>query len=304
MHSIVVMNGSSLRGDNTKRAQLYDYTDIMRRGKYDDSYEELGLTKEQYEIISNYDILLGDEITPDLLMETAEKINSIKEEEQSAVERLKVCFSLYLQRLLYIDIPHNHVLIIIYALLAVIFFRKKEKLNMFMLGCMVMGRTAIWMYLLWQGRTPARVIWSLYYIEILVMLGILLCSLKKHKSTIIKWTKTKKYMPILIAVVLIYICASQVMFLTLRMKNFKTRTESWQVMREYCADRKDDIFLFDMASFSEYSEYQYQKDLENMIYMGSWLAYNPLTEQMLEKYNASDCGELMTINDNVYVVFD
>ena len=81
---------------NDSRTELYDYTDFLSTDWYQERYELLGLTREQYQVLAHYDTLLDQEIDARVLDRTVRRIKDLRGDVVTDVY-LRQCVEAYLR---------------------------------------------------------------------------------------------------------------------------------------------------------------------------------------------------------------
>ena len=275
---------------NEVRTQLYDYTGFSSYPQ-DMLEEELGLTGTQYQMLSSYDTILDSRVDEELLIQAIDRAPDGK-------TSIKEVLNGYINFLKYERMPLRFFVLLLYvALFATVFLKKDFKLLLPSLA-IALGRNTIWLYLMWQGRFPERIIISLYFLEGLLLLGLLLREVAEIKKELLRFACIGG------AVCLIALAYLQVRYTTNRMEKQLKYQQEWNNLKEYCLDRPDNLYLLDVFSVVVYGEMQYEKDPENMMLLGGWMTKNPLVNQRFEKYQAKDAAEALLGGQDVYLVLD
>ena len=84
---------------------------------------------------------------------------------------------------------------------------------------------------------------------------------------------------------------------------------SYQQVKEYCAENKDNLYLMDMNSASFFSSSIFKSVesengiCDNLLPLGSWPNKSPLVTENLERYGVKDITEDLVDDEHVYFVF-
>jgi len=151
---------------NDVRTQVYDYLNVHTEEAALESYAAEGVTKEDVEVISSYDLALFSDGTGNLpalktVMAYGEKSR------ESTKDRLIWAVKHYVHRSLMQmdDFPLNYLVLIVYLGLLAFYVWKKKFILLLPLAGLGCYRSAFWIFLLFRGRYPDRVILSLYLLE-------------------------------------------------------------------------------------------------------------------------------------------
>ena len=75
--------------------------------------------------------------------------------------------------------------------------------------------------------------------------------------------------------------------------------QGWKILKEYCAEQPETLFLADVFSVVQYAENQYTRDSENIKLLGGWLSTSPLTQEVFDEIGAADAAEALYAGDGV-----
>lgn len=274
---------------NDARTLLYDYTDFLSTESYKENCEAYGMTSTEYDVLYHYNNMLEPSIDAERMQEIADKVSAGMDGKVINVATIKDSIYKYYLQVRYNDTPFNYIWLGTVCLLAVVCICCKAWLRLGVLGVLEIGRSLVWIYLIWQGRFPERVSVSLYLIEILLLLGMLQMTASK-----VKWNAAKKvWVEWGLTVLLISACAFEWKDIFRELEYRHEVQKDWEALKEYCAERPETIYMMDVFSVVTYAESQYSKDLENMKIMGGWLSASPLSEQVFAQMGAKDAAEAL-----------
>ena len=162
-----------------KRTELYDFQFIPPYEENKDFYESIGMAAGRQEVLRSGNFGLDEEIDADCLEEVVDYAKKLKGEWQITAEVWKQAIVNYRYRTFHktdhkADYPWNLPAVGLYVVVLIVavwnrHFRYIPEL--LLLGTV---RTGLWMFILYRGRAPERITHSLYLVEILILIGMLL----------------------------------------------------------------------------------------------------------------------------------
>ncbi len=292
---------------NDARTRLYDYDGLLPYDANKDAFEKAGISREQHRIMEEYVLVLDESVTAGTQENAADIAVSVREEQRSAVSYLVECVKEYYYHIMYTDQPYNLLLICGYLLVLVLLLRRKEWVKLLLLCCLAGGRSLIWVFLIWRGRFPERIYVSLYFLDLMILAGmmvdLLLTGRKVRKADLADSDKNyKTYIPrvmggvICILLLLSGLQQSHVMYG--RSRQQAERQRSWETLLRYCQDHLDTLYLLDVRSMVNYTGKVWDRTTrqENHLLGGGWMSETPLLNGRLK--GAADGGELFTEADS------
>ena len=278
---------------NDSRTALYDYTDFLSTDRYRELYTELGLSEEQFAILSHYDTLLDQSIDADLLEDTTRRIQELKGNEGTAT-LIKQGMERYYLHLRYDGRPYSLIWMGCYILLGLLLLIHKRWDRLLLLVTLAAGRSLIWIYLIVQGRFPERIWVSLYLIEILLLLGMLLEECLRVRTVDRSGGKQGSTTAALLLTLMLLgvMLPGQLQETCQRVKLQQDRQTEWALLTDSLA-QEDDLYLIDVFSAVAYAGELYKADDDRLMMMGGWLTASPLAKQRLEEYDAKDAAEAL-----------
>lgn len=281
---------------NEVRTQLYDYTDFHSTDVYGQNYEQYGMTKEEFLILDSYNTMLDQAVDGEKIGMVAEKVTAGMHGGNSFAQQIKECVLKYYYEMRYSNHMYVYAWAAVLVVLMGILLLEKKWLQAALVVCLEAGRSMIWMYLIYRGRFPERVVVSLYVIEIMLLTGLLVGVTSVNKG------KVYKAAQIALAAIL-----SLILFVQVGMDAQRTQAQSriqkeWTILTEYCEKDPENLYLIDVFSAVEYGGVQYQQDAANMMLAGGWMSDSPLATDRFHKMNAADGGQALFENENVLFV--
>lgn len=289
----------SYQAYNDSRTLLYDYTDFLSTDAYGENYASYGMTADEYLILSSYNTMLDANIDEEKMQAVAEAVSNGMQQETGFAQKLKECILKYYTQIRYSDAPYNYFWVAAYLLLAAGFVFSKKRRQLLLLGILGAGRSGIWMYLIWRGRFPERVSLSLYIMELLFLLGMsiwLVRDIKCSKELV------KNICTVGIILFLMGLCFYQWKDTTDKVQYQATVQRQWNMLKDYCEESPEKLYLVDVFSAVEYAGMQYEEDAENIMLMGGWMSASPLAEERFTKLGAEDAAEALVYQDNVSLI--
>ena len=276
---------------NDSRTKLYDYTDFLSTDWYQERYELLGLTREQYQVLTHYDTLLDQEIDARVLDRTVRRIKDLRGDVVTD-EYLRQCVEAYLRHLRYDGRPYSLVWAGCCGVLLLLLAVGKRWDRLLLLGALAGGRSMIWVYLIARGRFPERVWVSLYLLEICLLLGMLFREWIGSRESVPGGIR--RFLPAATAVLvlaLLWGAAAIQLPQTLQMaETQREKQEQWNTLAQALEGQEDLLYLMDVFSAVAYAGELYGRDPEQIMLLGGWLTGSPLALQRLEKYGAPDAA--------------
>lgn len=275
---------------NEARTALYDYTLVWESDEAVEYYRECGVTEEAYPLYRYYDLLPETSVTTERL----QKMADFQEPSRtvSEVQKLKnVIYDIRTNTLgtKKADFPYAYLLIVFYVAVIIRIITERR----YLLGGAVCGsgllHILLYGWLLWRGRTPERVMVSLYMIELFLLLAVLWPLLERSRWMV----------RILCAVSLIaafFVGGNSV-------KGYRQQSSVNQcddVIYSYMANRPQQLYLVETYATVDHTAPVFQVGGEadgNVLLMGGWLYGSPLEKRKLERFGYEDVPSLFTGGD-------
>lgn len=162
------------------------------------------------------------------------------------------------------------------------------------------GRSVSWIYVLYGGRFPRRIVQPLITVDFLVLCGILLAfnllySERKNSYALI--------LPVLFALSIL-----SVVITTKDVKeNYRIHEEVWQGLKSYCFSHPDNFYIWTYASgtlehFCETPFAPGQDTYQNFMYTNWGVVCNPNTQKKLAAWDIGEFGQDLVKSDRVYFI--
>lgn len=284
----------SYREYNDSRTKLYDYTDFLSTDRYQQRYEELGLSWEQFQVLTHYDTVLDQKIDARVLDQTVTRLDSLRGEEVRD-GYLRQCLVSYYRHVRYDGRPYSLVWAGCYGMLLLLLAGQKRWDRLLLLGALAAGRSLIWVYLIARGRFPERIWLSLYLMELCLLLGM---ALRESIGCREAWRGSGKRWicggAIFLGLALLCLTAVGLLLQTSDRVNAQQRKQDeWNLLTERLEADEDTFYLMDVFSAVAYAGELYKKDSEQIMLLGGWLTQSPLVQRRLAVYDAADGAQAL-----------
>ncbi len=304
------------------RTQLYDFLTIPDYEENVDFYESADISKASYQLLQNYNFTLDDEITGETLLRVVEYANEQRISKYQGLEKLYYqMFTLpireglwaYSHRLLCDpavageDVPWNFICGGLYILLVVLVCFSKRLHTLVSIASLFVLRSGLWMYLILKQRTPVRVTYSLFVIELVFLLVLLLEELRwlgENEKLKNPGLLCSGIAGLLLAGATVVSIISWGEFCT-EYKNTVSLNEEWEELLAYCMERRENFYFMDVYSTVSYAEAVFETvadGTENYDICGGWLAKSPLSEEKYAQFGIGSVSQALTEQENVFFV--
>lgn len=320
------------------RTQIYDFksADLRSYASNQAFYDALGLSEAQCALLENYNFGADDAIDADVLESVAEYglqtegyfAHSLSEGLWLYRERLMNNAALGFQEMPYLFLEAAFVVFLL--LLSVL---KRGSGLIWKLASLAAVRSILWMYLILRERVPDRISHPLYFLEILLLFGLLLNALETSgQETAAKepaWKETSgqaarqkasglagggwmlRRRGQLSAVCLSFFFIVCLCLLpqawTKTVQEYDRRESVNQVDRKaraYYGEHPQNLYLADVQSTVEYSQKLFEpaRGLGNYDLLGGWACKSPLMEKKLAAFGYTSMGQAVAEGENVRFV--
>lgn len=287
---------------NHYRERVGDFYTWPEYGECSDALTQLGITEEAYMYRKSGAPYIGHGMT----VEDWKQMHDIARECYLArtdfTKRLKNVAIGTLSVFLYEDgmQPANFLALLLMAatLFLILLHRNYNALTVFALY--FAGRSVSWVYVLYEGRFPKRIIQPLITMDYAVLFGILL------GFNLIRMEHSRRY-AIIFPVVAALSAGSLVMTKNNIDANYHAHQETWERLKAYCHAHPGNLYIWTYASgtLEHYCESPFDLTLDtynNFVYTNWGVILNPNTRTKLEKYGVEDFGQDLVDSDCTYFI--
>ncbi|MBD5528318.1 MAG: hypothetical protein HDR02_07920 [Lachnospiraceae bacterium] len=287
---------------NNSRTRLYDYTDFLSTDRYRETYEQLGLDRQQYQVLAHYDLLLDGDVDGELLERTAQRIEDMGVDTSDS-RYLWQCLKNYYLHVRYDGWPYSLIWAGAWGLLLIILAVDRRWRKLTLLAALLLGRSLIWVYLIARGRFPERVWLSLYLMEICLLLGLLLRECVGLREAAAGGRKHWIAMGCLALCLALVgsVVPTQLRRTVQRVTQQQEKQDQWNLLTDSLDGQY--LYLMDVYSAVAYAGELYRKDCGHIMLLGGWLTQSPLVRQRLAAYDAGDGAQALR-HEQVRLIVD
>ena len=166
--------------------------------------------------------------------------------------------------------------------------------------CYLFGRSVSWIYVLYEGRFPKRIIQPLITADFMILFGILL------GFNLLRLETKKRYALILplflsLSVLSLYLTKVNVD------ENYHAHEKTWEELKAYCHAHPDNFYIwtYDSGTLENYCESPFDTTLDtynNFFYTNWGVVCNPNSKIKLTAHGIGDFGRDVAENDHVYFI--
>ena len=293
---------SDFRRINHYRERVGDFYTWPEYEECAEALTDLGITEEAY----NYRRSGAPHIGYDMSVEDWKQMHDIAREcyltRTNFSDRLKNIVKGGLTVFLYEDgmQPANLLaaLLILVTFLLILVQRNHNALPVYLFY--LIGRTVSWVYVLYEGRFPKRIIQPLITVDHAVLFAILLA------FNLLRLEKSRRYL-IILPVVFLFSAASLLITKNNVDANYHVHQETWEQLKEYCHSHPENLYIWTYGSgtLEHYCESPFDLTLDtynNFIYTNWGVVLNPNTRTKLAQHGIDSFGRELVENDHVYFI--
>lgn len=308
------------------RTELYDYQVVPLYDGNEAFYESLGMEEAEALLFDNYNFGISNKVDSDTMWKVADYAGSKREEELSFSERLIQKIRLYIYELSHgknstgSDYPFNMVAGLLYIMIAGLLIAVKDYIGLLRPIALFAGRSLIWLYILLGDRTPDRITHSLYFIEIIVLLGILVHIISGEKTGYILNTEkivkddsgVKYYGMVTLVIITVFVALIKLIipdsayYLKSDQNVRKDINMPYIELYKYTNNHPDNLYLMDVYSSVSYSEKMFgvnsKINKSNTEIAGGWFCFSPGQSLKLSKFESGNDLKQALLSDGVYFI--
>jgi hypothetical protein len=288
------------------RTNLYDFYELPQYDENEGFYDEIGLSKESYTLLENYNFALDESIDSWML----KSISDYQKENAGISNDLANTFgfvsknnikeALWLYRSHLVSVVSNifggdfleFLIIVLYVvcIVLILYIRKDDKyyVDIMEIILLMFVRSFLWLYLYMVDRVIDRVTVPLLMLEMCVLMTIILFK----AMVLLKATTDKGLMSVLgavFAVVLVALSIKSWNDIGAEMTNRAMADMRWNALKGYCLENDNSYYVIDVYSSTSYNGASYSEKIfknvdnsyKNYDVCGGWIAKSPLMRQKL-----------------------
>lgn len=314
---------SNFRDFFDARTKLYDFYDIPDYEQNIDFYESVGLSKESYTLLENYNFALDDSIDTWLLESMADYQKGRLKNTLGLVSKNSVreALWLYKNRLLQNCSTIDFAVVGVYVMYLLLCLVPAIKNGPFWTAfgktvpkivLLLLIRSVLWLYLYMIGRPLDRVTMPLIMAELACIIGFGLNDIQRFARI---WENEKpKVTALTVYLFLLFMLAAAFAKSFVRVNSeYEARERAdcrWYALMDYCRERNENYYVIDVYSATSYKGAAYSEKIfadvdnsyKNFDYCGGWLAKSPLARQKLADRGFRDLQSALLKQNQVYFV--
>ena len=273
------------------RTEVYDFTGIPEYDTNEDFYESEGITREQWQLLVDYNYALDENITADTLEKIASYVRSGEAKDANgdpytrANVGIKTAIGQYIRSIVDFTadpmyMPLRLIVTLLFIALIILSVLSRRGDTLVGLAVVFLCRSVPWIYFYYSGRPVERLSHPMFFIEAAILLTML-CQTK-----IGRLDKGLVYLTLILILVLCVV-------------NLKTE---WGEMAQQMREREEvnasyeklcghtttteGYYLIDVYSTVDFTEKVFapQADKSNQMLAGGWMAGSPLDAKKEKDY--------------------
>ena len=305
------------------RTKLYDFYDLPVYDENKAFYESVGLSRESYALLENYNFALDESIDTWLLESMVRYQRRQLNDTFGLVSKNSVreAFWLYQQRILKqmsaadLAVAAAYGLYVVFCMIpavknrqiGAVFRRIVPKIAL-----LLVIRSVLWLYLYMMDRVLERVTMPLLMTELAFILGFLLYDLRRLEKSAEPKKKGITATTVYLLVIFLLAAAFAVNFGRVN-DEYEARARAdmrWHAFMDYCREHADAYYVMDVYSATSYEGASYSEKMfedvdnacKNYDYCGGWLAKSPLARKKLADKGFRDMQSALLQEKGAYFV--
>lgn len=308
------------------RTKLYDFYGLPDYEDNRDFYASIGLSRESYTLLENYNFALDESIDTWRLEAIVAYQEQLAKEGKGLhdtfgfVSRNSIREALWkyrgqIQNNMSLASAAVIVLYLLYVILCVAPAKGRQRAGavLKLLGILAV-RSVLWLYLCMVDRVLDRVTMPLLMMEFVMLVGFLLCDYSEDCSG--RTFQVARFASYLLCIV------GAIAALAVNQQNVQAEydmravsDERWNAMMDYCRKNGNNYYIIDVYSSTSYQGAPYAEKMftdvddsyKNFDICGGWAAKSPLARQKLERYHFKDiqsalCGSRTGSQPRAYFI--
>jgi len=293
------------------RTTLYDFTGIPDYESNKEFYESQDADVFVYDRLSDYNYVLSYRVEPVFLEKLAEYALEHNTRQKSVpysvfeviknlaswrtpAERRALTSqeSASYEEGVKLHVPNNVCVIILYVLAVIAAIYARDIRWAYTLPILLVMRTICWGYITYRGRINARIAHPLYFMEIVILVGVLLVAWAESDYSSVR---VRKYTSALLMSAFIGSNIINALYIQDNISDIKEKSanrEKYNVeanaLYAYTAQNAREYYLVDVYSTVNYTEKIFDRKTAgkgNLQLAGGWMALSPLDEAKQSHYN-------------------
>ena len=273
------------------RTEVYDFTGIPEYDTNEDFYESEGITREQWQLLVDYNYALDENITADTLEKIASYVRSGEAKDANgdpytrANVGIKTAIGQYIRSLVDFTansmyMPLRLIVTLLFIALIILSVLSRRGDTLVGLAVVLLCRSVPWIYFYYSGRPVERLSHPMFFIEAAILLTML-CQTK-----IGRLDKGLVYLTLILILVLCVVNLKTEWGDTARqMREREEVNASYEKLCEHTTTTEG-YYLIDVYSTVDFTEKVFapQADKSNQMLAGGWMAGSPLDAKKEKDY--------------------
>ncbi len=273
------------------RTEVYDFTGIPEYDTNEDFYESEGITKEQWQLLVDYNYALDDNISADTLETIASFVRSgeAKDANGDSYTRanvgIKTAIGQYIRSIVDFTadpmyMPLRLIVTLLFIALVILSILSRRGDTLFGLAVVFLCRSVPWIYFYYSGRPVERLSHPMFFIEAAILLTML-CQTK-----IGCLDKGLVYLTLILILVLCVVnLKTEWGEMARQMHEREEVNASYEKLCEHTVTTEG-YYLIDVYSTVDFTEKVFapQADKSNQMLAGGWMAGSPLDAKKEKDY--------------------
>ena len=288
------------------RTEVYDFTGIPEYDTNEDFYESEGITREQWQLLVDYNYALDETITVDTLEKIASYVRSGEAKDANgnpytrANVGIKTAIGQYIRSIVDFTadpmyMPLRLIVTLLFIALIILSVLSRRGDTLVGLAVVFLCRSVPWIYFYYSGRPVERLSHPMFFIEAAILLTML-CQTK-----IGRLDKGLVYLTLILILVLCVVNLKTEWGDTAQqMREREEVNASYEKLCEHTMTTEG-YYLIDVYSTVDYTEKVFapQADKSNQMLAGGWMAGSPLDAKKEKDYELAHPDAA-----RVFVVYD
>ena len=288
------------------RTEVYDFTGIPEYDTNEDFYESEGITREQWQLLVDYNYALDDNISADTLEKIASYVRSGEAKDANgdpytrANVGIKTAMGQYIRSIVDFTadpmyMPLRLIVTLLFIALIILSVLSRRGDTLVGLAVVLLCRSVPWIYFYYSGRPVERLSHPMFFIEAAILLTML-CQTK-----IGRLDKGLVYLTLILILVLCVVNLKTELDDTARqMREREEVNASYEKLCEHTTTTEG-YYLIDVYSTVDFTEKVFapQADKSNQMLAGGWMAGSPLDAKKEKDYELAHPDAA-----RVFVVYD
>lgn len=288
------------------RTEVYDFTGIPEYDTNEDFYESESITREQWQLLVDYNYALDDNISADTLETIASFVRSGEAKDANgdpytrANVGIKTAIGQYIRSIVDFTadsmyMPFRLIFTLLFMVLVILSILSRRGDTLVALALVLLCRSVPWIYFYYSGRLVERLSHPMFFIEAAILLTML-CQTK-----IGRLDKGLVYLTLILILVLCVVNLKTEWGDTARqMREREEVNASYEKLCDHTTTTEG-YYLIDVYSTVDYTEkvFALQADKSNQMLAGGWMAGSPLDAKKERDYELAHPDAA-----RVFVVYD